>query len=57
MMLRLKMDQMRGDNRQLYKQIGSMFGDTVMALVVGILGCVALFGIMSSIWYIINELL
>jgi len=46
---------MRGDNRQLYKQIGSMFGDTVMALVVGMLGVVALFGIVSSIWYLINE--
>lgn len=48
---------MRDDNRQLYKQVGSMFGDTVMALVVGMLGCVALFGIMSSIWYVINDLL
>ena len=46
---------MRGDNRQLYKQAARLFGDTVMALVIGALGCVALFGIMSSIWYIVNE--
>jgi hypothetical protein len=52
-MLKLKMDQMRDDNKQLYKQIGSMFGDLVMALVVGMLGVVALFGIVSAIWSLI----
>ena len=49
------MDQMRGDNRQLTKQVVGLFGDTLMALVIGMLGLVALFGIVSSIWYIINE--
>ena len=46
---------MRGDNRQLTKQGVGVFGDTLMALVIGMLGLVALFGIVSSIWYIINE--
>ena len=46
---------MRGDNRQLTKQVVGLFGDTLMALVIGMLGLVALFGIVSSIWYIINE--
>ena len=55
MMLKLKMDQMRGDNRQLTKQVVGLFGDTLMALVIGMLGLVALSGIVSSIWYIINE--
>lgn len=55
MMLKLKMDQMRGDNRQLTKQVVGLMGDTIMALVIGMLGLVALFGIVSSIWYIINE--
>ncbi len=55
MMLKLKTDQMRGDNKQLGKQVVRIFGDTVMALIIGMLGLVALFGIVSSIWYIINE--
>jgi hypothetical protein len=46
---------MRGDNRQLGKQVAGLVGDTIMALIVGMLGVVALFGIVSSIWYIINE--
>ena len=46
---------MRGDNRQLTKQVMGLVGDTIMALIVGMLGVVALFGIVSSIWYIINE--
>jgi hypothetical protein len=54
-MLKLKTDQMQGDNKQLGKQVLGLVGDTIMALVVGMLGVVALFGIVSSIWYIINE--
>ncbi len=46
---------MRGDNKQWGKQVVRIFGDTVMALIIGMLGVVALFGIVSSIWYIINE--
>ena len=46
---------MRGDNRQLGKQVLGLFGDTIMALIIGMLGMVALFGIVSSIWYLINE--
>ena len=48
---------MRGDNGQLGKQVLGLFGDTIMALIIGMLGLVALFGIVSSFWYIINELL
>ena len=44
---------MRGDNKQLYKQVARLFGDTVMALIIGALGVVALFGIMSAIWNLI----
>ena len=42
-------------NRQLSKQVLGLVGDTIMALIIGMLGVVALFGIVSSIWYIINE--
>lgn len=44
---------MRDDNKQLYKQVAGMFGDLVMALVIGLLGVVALFGIVSAIWNLI----
>ncbi len=46
---------MRDDNKQLYKQVASMFGDLIMALVCGLLGVVALFGIMSAIWNLIAQ--
>tara|TARA_Y100000385_G_C12620278_1_gene436727 strand:- start:98 stop:250 length:153 start_codon:yes stop_codon:yes gene_type:complete len=42
-------------NRQLGRQVLGLVGDTIMALIIGMLGVVALFGIVSSIWYIINE--
>lgn len=42
-------------NRQLGKRVLGLVGDTIMVLVVGMLGVVAFFGIVSSIWYIINE--
>ena len=39
------MDQMRGDNRQLAKQILGMLGDTIFALIVGVLCLFVLGGV------------
>lgn len=44
---------MRGDNKQLGKQVMGLVGDTIMALVVGMLVLVAFFGIVSAIWNLI----
>ena len=60
-MLKLKMDQMRGDNRQLtrretkrfLRQILGLLGDTLVALVIGMLGLFVLGGIIGAIWNLI----
>ncbi len=60
-MLKLKMDQMRGDNkrnqqvssRQLAKQILGMLGDTIFALIVGVLCLFVLGGVVGAIWHLI----
>ena len=44
------MDQMRGDNRQLTKQVVGLLGDTIFALIVGMLSLVVLGGVVSAIW-------
>jgi len=44
------------DNKQLYNKIGSMFGDTVFALLAGLV-VVFIFGAaVAVIWDIINKL-
>ena len=40
-------------NRQLSKQVLGLVGDTIMALIIGMLGLVALFGIVTAIWSLI----
>ncbi len=60
-MLKLKMDQMRGDNKQLtrretkrfLRQILGLLGDTLVALVIGMLGLFVLGGIIGAIWNLI----
>ena len=41
------------DNKQLGKQVMGLLGDTIMALIIGMLGLVALFGIVTAIWSLI----
>ena len=53
MMLKLKMDQMRGDNRQLTKQVVGLLGDTIFALIIGVLSLFVLAGVVGAIWNLI----
>ena len=53
MMLKSKMDQMRGDNRQLTKQVLGLLGDTIFALIVGVLCLFVLGGVVGAIWNLI----
>ncbi len=41
---------MSDDNKQLAKQVLGMLGDTIFALIVGMLSLVALGGVVSAIW-------
>jgi len=52
-MLKLKMDQMRGDNRQLSKQVLGLLGDTIFALIIGVLCLFVLGGVVGAIWNLI----
>jgi uncharacterized protein VirK/YbjX len=52
-MLKLKMGQMRGDNRQLTKQVVGLLGDTLMVLILGMLCLVVLAGVVGAIWNLI----
>lgn len=54
MVLKLKMDQMRGDNRQLGKYMFKLLGDTVVALVVGGLSLFILGSVLSAIWSLLT---
>jgi len=53
MMLKLKTDQMRGDNKQLTKQVLGLLGDTIFALIVGVLCLFVLAGVVGAIWNLI----
>ena len=44
------------DNRQLSKQVAGLFGDTLFALIVGVLCLFLLGGIVGAIWNLINTL-
>jgi len=52
-MLKLKTDQMGGDNRQLGKQVLGLLGDTIFALIVGVLCLFVLGGVVGAIWNLI----
>lgn len=41
---------MRGDNKQLAKQVLGLLGNTIFALIVGVLCLVVLGGVVSAIW-------
>ena len=49
-MLKLKTDQMGGDNKQLAKQVLGLLGDTIFALIVGVLCLFVLGGVVGAIW-------
>jgi len=53
MMLKLKTDQMRGDNRQLAKHVLGVLGDTILSLIIGMLCLVVLGGVVSALWSLI----
>ena len=57
MMFVLKMDQMGDDNKQLAKQVAGLFGDTLFALIVGVV-CLFVFGtVVALIWDLVNKIL
>tara|TARA_B110000967_G_scaffold173696_1_gene185488 strand:+ start:296 stop:433 length:138 start_codon:yes stop_codon:yes gene_type:complete len=41
---------MSDDNRQLTRQVLGLLGNTIFALIVGLLSVVALGGVVSAIW-------
>jgi hypothetical protein len=41
------------DNKQLNKQVMGLLGDTIMALILGVVGLALLFGFVSMIWNLI----
>ena len=41
------------DNKQLAKQVTGLLGDTIFALIVGMLGLFVLGGVVSAIWSLI----
>jgi hypothetical protein len=41
---------MSGDNKQLTRQVLGLLGDTIVALIVGVLCLVVLGGVVSAIW-------
>tara|TARA_B110000261_G_scaffold142830_1_gene164420 strand:- start:119 stop:265 length:147 start_codon:yes stop_codon:yes gene_type:complete len=47
------MDQMRGDNRQLAKHVLGVLGNTIFALIVGVLCLFVLGGVVGAIWNLI----
>jgi hypothetical protein len=44
---------MRDNNKQLTKQVLGLMGDTMMALIIGVLCLVALGGIVGAIWNLV----
>jgi len=48
---------MGDDNRQLNKQVAGLFGDTLFALIVGVV-CLFVFGtVVALIWDLVNKIL
>ena len=57
MMFESRMDQMGDDNKQLGRQVAGLFGDTLFALVVGVV-CLFVFGtVVAIIWDLVNKIL
>ena len=46
---------MRGDNRQLAKHVLGVLGNTIFALIVGVLCLFVLGGVVSLIWHLIAQ--
>lgn len=44
---------MEGDNKQLSKQVVGLLGDTIFALIIGMLSLVVLVGVVGAIWNLI----
>lgn len=44
---------MRGDNKQLTRQVLGLLGDTIVALIVGVLCLFILGGVVGAIWNLI----
>lgn len=45
------------DNKQLTKQVAGLFGDTLFALVVGVVGLFIFGAVVSIIWDVVNKVL
>jgi len=57
MMLKLKMDRMGDDNRQLNKQVAGLFGDVLFGLVAGMVGLFIFGAVVGIIWDVVNKIL
>ncbi|MDA9981245.1 hypothetical protein N9H39_00590 [Gammaproteobacteria bacterium] len=53
----LKMDQMGDDNKQLGRQVAGLFGDTLFALVVSVVGLFIFGTVVALIWDLVNKIL
>ena len=45
------------DNKQLGKQVAGLFGDTLFALIVGVVGLFIFGTVVSIIWDVVNKIL
>ena len=45
------------DNKQLGKQVAGLFGDTLFALVAGVVGLFIFGAVVSIIWDVVNKIL
>lgn len=45
------------DNKQLGKQVAGLFGDTLFALIVGVVGLFIFGTVVSIIWDVVNKVL
>ena len=51
------MGRVGDDNRQLVKQVVGLFGDTLFALIVGVVGLFIFGTLVSIIWDVVNKIL
>jgi hypothetical protein len=45
------------DNRQLGRQVAGLFGDTLFALIVGVVGLFIFGAVVAIIWDLVNKIL